>query len=89
MKGFNDLEFKTHSFHNGVISRLYFNNGYGVSVVKHEYSYGGKEGFFELAILNSNGELVYDTPITNDVLGWLTDERVSEIMKEVQLLKAE
>lgn len=89
MKGFNDLAFKPHPLHNGIISQIYFDNGYGVSVVSHDYSYGGKEGFFELAVLNSNGELVYDTPITNDVLGWLTKERISEIMQEVQLLKAE
>ncbi len=33
MKTFNDLVFNPHPINNGVVSRLYFGNGYGVSVV--------------------------------------------------------
>ena len=44
MKTFKDLEFQTisDSFYNGVTSRIHFENGFGASVVKHDFSYGGK-----------------------------------------------
>ena len=65
MKTFKDLEFKPHTLHtDGVVSRTFFENGYGASVVRHEYSYGGKSGLYELAVLDSSGDLTYDTPIT-------------------------
>lgn len=86
MKTFKDLEFKPHSFNNGVVSRTYFDNGYGVSVVKHDYSYGGDKGLYELAVLNKDGDLVYDTPITEDVIGWLRPEDVTDVMIKVQQL---
>jgi hypothetical protein len=86
MKTFKDLEFKPPSFNNGVVSRTFFDNGYGVSVVKHDYSYGGDKGLYELAVLNENGDLTYDTPITEDVIGWLRPEDVTDVMIKVQQL---
>ncbi len=86
IKTFEDLNFKP--FHNGVAGVMMFDNGYGVSVVKHDYSYGGREGLYELAVLDSDGSLTYDTEITNDVLGYLTPEDVSQYMIMVQDLKS-
>jgi hypothetical protein len=86
MKTFKDLEFKEHPINDGVVSRIHFDNGYGASVVKHDYSYGGKNGLYELAVLSSDGELTYDTPITNDVLGYLSKEDVTEILIKIQQL---
>ena len=86
MKTFKDLEFKEHPINDGVVSRIVFENGYGASVVRHEYSYGGKDGLYELAVLNNNGDLTYDTPITNDVLGYLTDKDVTEVLIKIQQL---
>ena len=69
--------------------RIYrFSNGYGASVVRHEHSYGGGQGLFELAVLDSNDELCYDTPITNDVIGWLTHEQVDELLDKISKLPA-
>jgi hypothetical protein len=86
MKIFKDLEFKEHPIHDGVVSRIHFENGYGASVVRHEYSYGGKDGLYELAVLSNEGELTYDTPITDDVLGYLTTNEVTEILIKIQQL---
>ena len=86
MKTFKDLEFKQHPSADGIISRITFENGYGASVVRHEYSYGGKDGLYELAVLNSDGELCYDTPVTNDVIGYLRDIDVTDVMEKIQQL---
>ena len=89
MKKFEDLEFDKISdepYMSGVRSRMMFENGYGVSVVSHTYSYGGKDGLYEIAVLDSNDEITYDTPVTNDVIGYLNEEEVTEIMKHVQEL---
>ncbi len=88
MKTFNDLEFKElDSFYNGVQCRIQFDNGYGASVVKHEYSYGGKDGLYELAVLKSDN-LCYDTPVTSDVEGYLSEDDVTELLKQIQELKS-
>lgn len=88
MKNFNDLNFESvGEFHmNGVKSRIQFENGYGASVVRHEYSYGGKDGLYELAVLY-NDEIHYDNPVANgDVLGYLTEEDVTKLLQEIQNL---
>ena len=86
MKQFKDLEFKTHPQLNGIITRITFDNGYGASVVKHEHSYGGDKGLYELAVLGKDGELTYDTPITNDVIGYLRPMDVTDVMEKIQQL---
>lgn len=62
-----------------------FPNGYSASVVCHSHSYGGEQGLFELGVMHG-GELVYDTPVTSDVLGFLTFEKVGEALKAVEAL---
>jgi len=90
MKTFKDLEFKPHPMAealNGIISRIQFDNGYGASVVKHQYSYGGDRGLYELAVLDSNGELHYDNSVANgDVIGYLRPEDVTDVMEKIQKL---
>jgi hypothetical protein len=86
MKQFNDLQFKKHPQLDGVVSRITFDNGYGASVVKHEFSYGGKDGLYELAVLDKDGNLTYDTPITNDVIGYLREIDVTDVMIKIQQL---
>jgi hypothetical protein len=68
-----------------------FDNHYGVSVIRGPYTYGGKEGLYELAVLymapgNEYSELVYDTPVTNDVVGYLTPDDVTRLMAQVEAL---
>ena len=86
MKTFNDLEFKPHSNMDGIMSRIEFENGYGASIVKGEYTYGGKDGLYELAVLNSSGDLIYDTPVTSDVEGYLSEDDVTKLLEQIQKL---
>ena len=45
---------------NNQIQKIYsFPNGYGASVIKGPYSYGGPDGKWELAVLK-NDEICYD-----------------------------
>lgn len=89
MKKFQDLPFfpiNDAPFMIGKKARMHFDNGYGVSVVSHSYSYGGRDGLYEVAVLDEDGDLTYNTPVTNDVIGYLTEEDVSDVMKQVQEL---
>lgn len=82
----NFKEFKTNEIHNGIQHLAFFPNGYGVSIVKSEYSYGGRSGLWEMAVLKGNEEewdLTYDTPITSDVLGYLNESEVNEYVDQV------
>ena len=76
---------------NGVIQKFYrFDNNYGASVVHPSYSYGNENGLWELAVLGYTDDLYwyinYDTPITDDVIGHLTDEDVEKILHKIKEL---
>ena len=87
MKTFKDLEFVEHPNHlGGVQARIQFDNGYGASVVKTLYTYGGDKGLYELAVLDSEGHLTYATSVTNDVIGYLRPEDVTDVMAKIQQL---
>ena len=87
MKTFKDLKFKEHPNHiGGVQARIQFDNGFGASVVKTPHTYGGDKGLYELAVLDSNGSLTYATPITDDVIGYLRPEDVTDVMTKIQQL---
>ena len=87
---FEDLQFEETDM--GIGAHHLFDNHYGVSVVKGLYTYGGRDGLYELAVIRMTpdmkySELCYDTPITNDVMGYLTPDEVTDIMKQVSELK--
>ena len=87
MKQFKDLEFVKHPSHiEGVQARIQFDNGYGASVVKTPYTYGGDRGLYELAVLDSEGHLTYATSVTDDVIGYLRPEDVTDVMEKIQQL---
>lgn len=60
-----------------------FANGYGASVIRGFGSYGNEDKLFELAVLNPNGRLDYSTPITDDVLGYLTTTDVNDLLDRI------
>lgn len=86
---FSDLDFQPHSTLFGVQARHFFDNGYGVSVIRGPQSYGGGLGLYELAVLKGVDEkysICYDTVITDDVLGHLSEEEVEVLLYEVENL---
>lgn len=66
-----------------------FPNGYGASVIKTDFSYGGTKDLWEIAIIKFKTtepleyDICYDTPITDDVIGHLTDDEAGAIMEEI------
>ena len=77
---------KKYTINNGVGYTYQFENGYGASIVKHDTSYGGKQGLYEIAVLDSTGDLCYSTPITDDVIGWATEDKVLDTLHRIKML---
>ena len=88
MKTFNDLDFQPMQFEVGIQARIFFDNGYGASVVQSPYSYGGNQDLYELAVIKDN-DICYNTPITDDVIGYLTEDDVTKYLGQIQELKIE
>ena len=64
---------------------FWFPNLWGASVVKDEPAAYCKDGFpYEIAVLNKRGQIDYTTPLTNDVLGYLTTEQAIEALEAIQ-----
>ena len=85
-EGYREFLKDTNFINDGVQHIYKFENGYGASVVKHDYSYGGKSGLWEIAVLDSDDELCYHTPITQDVIGYLAWKKVELYLEEVRQL---
>lgn len=82
---FDDLTFVPSTYGNGIHAMVIFNNGYGASVIKTDKSYGSKDGLYELAVIYNN-DICYDTPITDDVLGYLTEGEVTDLLQKIEAL---
>jgi hypothetical protein len=78
-----------------------FPNGYGADIARakspipflgREYLTYTDKDTWELAVIRFNSEdntdyvLVYNTPITDDVLGYLPDNEVNEILSQIEKL---
>ena len=87
LKTFDDINFETHPMGEGIVGVISFDNGYGASVVQTDFSYGGRLGLYELAVLDNEGHLTYNTSVTDDVIGYLRPEQVTEKLIEIQDLK--
>lgn len=78
----------------GGAQRVYkFDNGYGASVVRNRISYGSERGLYELAVIAfdvpddpEDWHVFYNTPITDDVIGELSDEEVDAVLVKIEAL---
>lgn len=76
MKEFKDLMFENDEYVN-VIRRdakhckMIFRNNFGVSVIN--YGYGRKRDLYEVAIIDHEGNLCYNTGIADNVIGFCSE----------------
>ena len=69
-----------------------FPNNFGASIIRGDYTYGGSKGLYEIGVIifDKSGEdfsLTYTTSITDDVLGYLTEEEVLNTLEKIFALK--
>jgi len=86
MKTFNDLVFKQDIQRGLNAAKVMFDNGYGASVIIGPHTYGGEDGLYELAVLGKDKKLTYDTSVTDDVEGYLSEDEVTKLMEQIQKL---
>ena len=69
----------------GIQAWVSFRNGFSVSIVKHQFSYGGEKGFYEMGVFDASGSMCDPLGWGDDVKGWLTPE---DVEKELELIEA-
>ena len=75
------------SYFDSYQSKWVYANGYTASVISNSMSQGGKHGYFEVAILHGDDNRVCGaTPITNDVIGWLSFDEVQPTLDRIRKL---
>lgn len=62
-------------------AKMNFENGYGISVIFGSMFYSNGIDTYEVGILK-DGILCYATPITDDVIGYITADEVTDIMRK-------
>jgi hypothetical protein len=66
------------------MARIWFDNGYGASVI-NDPTFSG----FEVAVIagtEDDWEIVYDTPVTDDVVRALPLDTMKEVLDEIKAL---
>lgn len=91
-EGFEQHLIMKRDWHGGIQYIFKFPNGHGASVIKTHHSYGRVDDLWELAVLefeegnDEHWDINYDTDITDDVIGYLTDEDVRDYLKQIEEL---
>ena len=86
------MDIFTQCLVDGVHYIFKFENGYGASVIKGWCTFGYREDKWELGVIFFDPEnpddysLAYNTPLTDDVIGYLTDEEVRELLGKIKEL---
>lgn len=83
----NNLDWKPHPNNfGGEMAIVKFDNGYSASCLRGGMFYTSN-GTYEIAVLDDHG-IVYNTPITDDVLGYLSEEEANQALKDISELPA-
>lgn len=83
------VDIKIRHINGGFQTIVFFENNYGASIVWHKFSYGREQSLFEIAVLKGtieSWEITYDTPITDDVLGYQTSEDINNVLEQISNL---
>ena len=84
---FDLLIFEDMKNQNGIQAFADFPNGFGASIVKSDFSHGGKSGLFEIAVLdNDTGNINSTTDITDDVLGCQDEGDIDKVLTAISKL---
>jgi len=90
---FDDLKFESHptlKMEDAIQALHFFDNGYGISVVRFPGSYGFIEDLYEVAVLRRSGEndfvICYDTPITDGIIGHCDETEIENLMEDISKL---
>jgi len=88
MKTFADIPFKETKIPKGIQSVLKFGDDYELSIVKSDFSYGGKDGYYEIAVFKGDGQIEMPgiTEEGDTVKGWLSQNDVMGIVKKMHLV---
>ena len=84
MKTFDEIKFEETKMPKGIQSIINFGQ-YDLSIIKSDFSYGGKQGLYEIAVFEGN-EQVELPGITEDgdtVKGFLTEDNVMGIIAKM------
>lgn len=81
---FKDLKFEQIEGR-GIQAWIAFRNGFEVSVVRHNFSYGGKKGFYEIGVFDAAGTMCDPLGWGDDVKGWLLP---TDVEQELELIKS-
>ena len=80
----NELDWKPHPIGiGGERALVTFGNGRGASVLRGGPFYTDNNTY-EIAVLDTNRALDYSTYITDDVLGYLTEEEANHVLKQIE-----
>ena len=67
--------------HGGVQTIVFFDNGYGASVVKHRFSYGNKGVLFEIAVIKGDRKKWHII-----LSGYQSSEDIDKVLKQIEKL---
>lgn len=83
----SDLVFEAHpsSSFGGQAVKHTFPNGYTASIITGGHSYSNDDAPYEIAVMY-DGDICYDTPVMDDVLGYLTEEAANEVLQQIAAL---
>lgn len=71
-------------------AQMFFENGYGISVL-YGFGYSNRHTnpdlrTYEVAVIDHHNNIVYSTPITNDVLPYQTEEELFDVINQIKSL---
>jgi hypothetical protein len=84
---FQDIKFKSTDHNNGIQALLDFGK-YQMSIVQHDYSYGGSKGLYEIGMFE--GKTMVEVPgVTEEgdtVKGFMSEADIEEAIKKMESL---